>query len=132
MRQTPAEAGLALSGERRTLVVEQMFGSRLWEVGSMSGICVDEQLATVWTGPDGVPARFVWQQRSFVVCGHPIPWTHTGPQPDATESSRPAGQTVSGESMWQVQARALDNGELLIFDLAVTDDQHWPVTAVFD
>ena len=128
MSEVPAAAGLVLSGEGLTLVVEHMFGSRVWEVGIMSGICVDEQLATVWTGPDGAPARFVWQQRRFVVCGHPIPWTDTGQHSAATDRSR----AVSGGVMWQVQARALDNGELLIFDLAVTDSRHWPVTAVFD
>lgn len=34
--------------------------------------------------------------------------------------------------MWQVQAKALDDGEMLIFDLAVNDGPRWPVRAIFD
>lgn len=34
---------------------------------------VEAQLATVWTTPQGAPARLVWNQRRFIVYTRPIP-----------------------------------------------------------
>lgn len=94
---------------------------------------LDTQVATVWTTPPGAPTRFVWSGRRFVVCAKPIPWTA---RMRSWETSTPAptgsASTVVECAMWQVQAKALDDGQLLIFDLVATEQAKWPVTAIFD
>lgn len=94
---------------------------------------VEQETATVWTTSSGAPERLVWAGRRFVVVAKPIGWV------DRTawweNSPRvPVGQAgdLLEQPMWQVQIKALDTGELLIVDLAVTEDRQWSITAIFD
>lgn len=98
----------------------------------MPDTMVNERAATVWTTPDGAPQRFVWQQRRFVVCAKPIPWIDRVPWWETSARVPVHGGAMVEQSMWQVQAKALDNGELLIVDLAASETSQWAVTAVFD
>ncbi|MGP5390273.1 hypothetical protein [Glutamicibacter arilaitensis] len=94
---------------------------------------VEAQLATVWTTPQGAPARLVWNQRRFIVYTRPIPWSARIPWWETAPASRKtSGEPMVEQAMWQVQAKALDDGEMLIFDLAVSDGPRWPVRAIFD
>ncbi|WP_137802237.1 DUF6504 family protein [Kocuria sp. 2SI] len=91
------------------------------------------QVATVWRTPDGAPTTFMWDGRRFVVRSRPIPWVERIPwwEP-ADRAPKNTEPLVVERNMWQVQAKALDNGELLIIDLAAADGPLWSVTAVFD
>lgn len=94
---------------------------------------LDTQVATVWTTPEGAPARFVWSGRRFVVCAKPILWIARMPWWETSTRPPTGSNTTMVEcAMWQVQAKALDDGQLLIFDLAATEQAQWPVTAIFD
>lgn len=90
-------------------------------------------VATVWTTPAGAPERLIWAGRRFVVAAKPIAWIDRiawWESPVRVPVGRSA-QLVE-RPMWQVTAKALDNGELLIFDLAVSSDAQWPITAIYD
>ncbi|TQL64787.1 hypothetical protein [Rarobacter faecitabidus] len=86
----------------------------------------------VWTTPDGAPARFIWNQRRFVAWAKPLPWIARIPwwEVDADRGPNPADRGVE-QAMWQVEAKALDNGEILIFDLGLIDPPQWRIRAVF-
>lgn len=89
--------------------------------------------ATVWTTPAGAPERLVWCGRRFVVVAKPIAWmdrTSWWESPVRVAAGQ-AAQVVE-RPMWQVTAKALDNAELLIFDLAVSSGDQWPITAIYD
>ncbi|GAA4925839.1 DUF6504 family protein [Nesterenkonia massiliensis] len=87
--------------------------------------------ATVWTTPEGAPARLVWGHRRFIVTDRPIPWIDRTPWWESL-SRMPAGKAdMQEQQMWQVQATAED-GQILIFDLAVMPGQQWPVTGIYD
>lgn len=88
-----------------------------------------DQIATVWTSPDGAPARLVWNRRRFLVCGKPLAWF--APEGPTSGEDGPTGSREETR-MWQVQARAVDNGELLIFDLAAGRGPEWTVAHIFD
>lgn len=92
------------------------------------------QVATVWSTPGGAPERFVWEGRRYVVVSRPIPWLERVPwweQPAGT-TPRTDGAPVVERRMWQVEARALDTGEILTLDLAVGPGQRWSIVALFD
>ncbi|GAA1119091.1 hypothetical protein [Nesterenkonia jeotgali] len=98
-----------------------------------SGAAVERDTATVWTTPSGAPERLVWGGRRFLVVAKPIPWVDRTVWWDLSPRVPVGGAAqLLEQPMWQVQAKALDIGELLILNLAVTDGQHWPITAVFD
>lgn len=92
-----------------------------------------EEVATVWTTSSRAPERFVWHRRRFVVCTRPIPgmarvrWLK-----DDTELLRTRKARMFERPMWQVQAKALDDGEMLIFDLAVAGGPHWSIRVISD
>ncbi|WP_300344625.1 DUF6504 family protein [Nesterenkonia sp.] len=94
---------------------------------------VQQETATVWTTPQGAPARLLWAGRRFTVIAKPIAWMD---RISWWESSLrvPAGSAaaVVERPMWQVQARAVEDGEILIFDLAASDGAQWPITAIYD
>lgn len=81
--------------------------------------------ATVWTTPAGAPERLIWRGRRYRVDAKPIPWIDRvlwwqdgeAPAPGAFE-----------RRMWQVQARALDTGELQCIDLEAAPGSEWHVT----
>ncbi|MGO1851902.1 MAG: DUF6504 family protein [Microbacteriaceae bacterium] len=88
-----------------------------------------EDIATVWTTPNGAPARFIWHGRRYLVHARPVPWV------DRVRWWLPDERHVDGpveQRMWQVQAREVDSGELLIFDLAVRDTPQWPARPISD
>lgn len=90
-------------------------------------------LATVWTSAEGVPQRLIWAARRFLVVSKPIAWTeHQRWWETSARVPKGTSSHVIERAMWQVQAKALDNGELLIFDLAVSEDSQWPVTGIYD
>ncbi|MDR6891607.1 DUF6504 family protein [Falsarthrobacter nasiphocae] len=89
--------------------------------------------ARVWTSAAGAPSRLVWNGRRFVVVSKPIPWmARDAWWETAARAPMGEGAEMVNRPMWQVQARALEDGELLIFDLAVTQGPVWPVTGIFD
>lgn len=92
-----------------------------------------QMVATVWTTPAGAPERLIWAGRRFVVSAKPIAWMD---RISWWESPMriPRGHAAQAveRPMWQVTAKALDNGELLIFDLAVSSSPQWPITAIYD
>ena len=89
--------------------------------------------ATVWTTAAGAPERLVWAGRRFVVIAKPISWMDrlSWWESPVRVAAGQAAQVVE-RPMWQVTAKALDNAELLIFDLAVSSGAQWPVTAIYD
>ncbi|MGO1523945.1 MAG: DUF6504 family protein [Nesterenkonia sp.] len=92
-----------------------------------------QRVATVWTTPAGAPHRLVWAGRRFVVVAKPIAWmdrTSWWESPVRVAAGQ-AAQAVE-RPMWQVTAKALDNAELLLFDLAVSSGDQWPITAIYD
>lgn len=92
-----------------------------------------DEVVTVWTTAEGTPARLVWSERRFAVVAKPIAWTaHLPWWKTSTRVPRGKSSHVVERAMWQVQARAIDDGQLLIFDLAVTEDSQWPVTGIYD
>ncbi|WP_022872785.1 DUF6504 family protein [Nesterenkonia alba] len=95
--------------------------------------CQDQDLATVWTDPQGVPEHLFWCGRRFVVMAQPIAWQdHAIWWETPARVARGTGRALVERPMWQVTARALDNGQILIFDLAVTAGHQWPVTGIYD
>lgn len=98
-----------------------------------SSAAVERDTATVWTTAAGAPERLVWGGRRFVVVTKPIPWVDRTAWWESSPRVPVGGASqLLEQPMWQVQAKALDTGELLIVDLAVSEGQHWPITAVFD
>ncbi|MCM1011823.1 DUF6504 family protein [Brevibacterium sp. XM4083] len=92
-----------------------------------------EEVATVWTTISGAPERFIWHRRRFVVCARPIPWmARVRWWKDNTDLVGARNARMVERPMWQVQAKALDDGEMLIFDLAVADGPHWSIRVVSD
>lgn len=89
--------------------------------------------ARVWTTASGAPEQLVWEGRRFVVVAKPIGWVDRVSWWEHSPRV-PAGGAAEmlEQPMWQVQVKAVDTGELLIVDLAVTEGQMWPITAVFD
>lgn len=88
--------------------------------------------ATVWVTASGAPERLVWRNRRFLVHARPVPWV------DRIEwwmleqrASREARVPIE-QPMWQVQIRAVDDGEILLVDLAVGQGGRWQVTGVHD
>lgn len=94
---------------------------------------VECETATVWISASGAPARLVWAHRRFVVVAKPIPWTDHLPWWKTTVRA-PRGQSghMVERHMWQVQVKAVDDGQLLILDLAVSEGDQWPVTGIYD
>ncbi|MFV0405483.1 MAG: DUF6504 family protein [Propioniciclava sp.] len=91
------------------------------------------EVATVWTTPSGSPERFIWNLRRFVVCARPIPWmSRVRWWNNASELIDTTKSRMVERPMWQVQAKALDDGEMLIFDLAVDAGPHWSIRVVSD
>lgn len=89
--------------------------------------------ATVRTTTAGAPESLVWRGRRFDVIARPIPWIDRVPWWKTTaRAPLGAGPLVLEQKMWQVQAAAADDGEILIFDLAAGPGPQWPVTAIFD
>lgn len=88
--------------------------------------------ASVWTTVSGAPERLVWRGRRFLVHSKPIPWV------DRIEwwmleqrVPRKAAMPIE-QRMWQVQIRAIDDGEILLVDLAADTDGKWRVMKVHD
>ncbi|GAA1813256.1 DUF6504 family protein [Nesterenkonia flava] len=94
---------------------------------------VQHDSATVWTASSGAPERLVWSGRRFRVSARPIPWIDRRPWWH-TSTRVPAGRSAEAleQRMWQVQATAEDDGQILIFDLAVAAGPSWPVTGIYD
>lgn len=92
-----------------------------------------DEVAAVWTSGDGAPVRLVWSGRRFVVVAKPISWTaHLPWWENVTRVPRGQSSHVVERAMWQVQAKAVDDGQVLIFDLAVIEGSQWPVTGIYD
>lgn len=92
------------------------------------------KVATVWTTRDGSPEKFVWEGRRYIVVSRPIPWLERVPwweQPSRTAPGTDDAAVVE-RRMWQVEAKALDTGEILTLDLAIGPGQRWSIVAVFD
>lgn len=87
--------------------------------------------AQVETTDGGAPRAFVWRDRRFVVVTKPIPWIEKIRWWETASRAGRGQATVTERAMWQVQARA-DDGQILIFDLAVENSRHWPVTGIYD
>lgn len=74
---------------------------------------VQQDTATVWTAPDGTPQRLIWAGRRFQVVDKPIAWMGRCSWWEApTRVPVGAGSQSVERPMWQVTAKALDNGEL--------------------
>lgn len=92
-----------------------------------------DDTAAVWTTASGAPERLVWVGQRFVVVSKPIPWVdriawwESSPRVPAGASDQ-----LLEQIMWQVQIKALETGELLIVDLAVTDGRQWPISVISD
>lgn len=95
-------------------------------------VVAEHGTATVWTTAAGAPERLVWGGQRLLVVAKPIGWVDRRPWWEHSPRV-PAGEAdqLLEQQMWQVQVKAMDTGELLIVDLAVTDGQQWPITAVF-
>ncbi len=93
---------------------------------------VPQERAVVWTDEEGIPLRLIWSGRRFIVSGRPIRWFDRLPW-WTTAGRAPAGGAADllEQPMWQVRATAED-GQILIFDLAVSPGMDWPVTGIHD
>ena len=91
----------------------------------------ETEYATVWTTASGAPERLVWRGRRFLVHAKPIPWIDRVEwwilEQRAARGSFPSLE----RRMWQVQIRALDNGEILLVDLEAGEGNAWQVTDVY-
>jgi len=80
---------------------------------------MDSDLVATWTNSEGVPRRFQWRDRVWVVSGHPVPWTKRPPWwGDATQSG-----TVMTliQRVWRVIGLNTASGETVTVDLAVEE-----------
>lgn len=133
---TPATAHVALADRaaaRPTIapVTASSIPMRLRD--ALAEVLVAPQPATVWATPEGVPERFVWQSRRFVVVSRPIPWIDrrdwwTGEQ----SVSRGTAGRVLEQRMWQVEASD-EEGAIRIYDLAVGETaDRWFLARSYD
>ena len=88
--------------------------------------------ATVWLTASGAPERLVWRGRRFLVHARPVPWVDRIEWWVLEQRASLDARVPIEQPMWQVQIRALDDGEILLIDLAAGADGKWQVTSIHD
>jgi hypothetical protein len=93
-----------------------------------------DEAAVVWT-TDGVPQRFEWRGKRFIVGAKPtlwydhVPWWRTS----AHAPKGGGGGDLLEQRKWQVSAFEAETGEVVRVDLAVgVDPSWWRVTRVYE
>lgn len=87
--------------------------------------------ATVWATASGAPERLVWRSRRFLVHAKPIPWIDRVEWWMLEQRAARGSFPPLERRMWQVQIRAIDNGEIMLIDLEAGEDRTWQVTGVY-
>ncbi|WP_146341763.1 hypothetical protein [Nesterenkonia sp. NBAIMH1] len=88
--------------------------------------------AQVWTTAGGAPLKFIFEDRRFVVCSRPIFWIgrHEGWWTRVRRLPKTDAAKLLERPMYQVQAKDIDNGEILTFDLEISEAREWAVDTV--
>lgn len=90
--------------------------------------------AQVWTTERGAPAKFIFEGRRFVVCARPIFWIgrHDAWWTKVRRLPKTGAVHLLERPMYQVEAKDIDNGEILHFDLEISKSREWIVDAVWE
>lgn len=89
--------------------------------------------ARVWTTEWGAPTKFIYDGRRLAVCARPIYWVGRREQNWWTAVRRlpeQGGSALLERRMYRVDAKDVDTGEILSFDLELSEGKNWPATAL--
>ena len=84
---------------------------------------METDLVATWTDAEGIPRRFEWRDRVWVVAGHPVPWTRRSSWWGAAVDSGTVMALI--QRVWRVIGSDAMSGETVTVDLAVEEETGW-------